>query len=168
MARKTAKKTTSKRKPAKKTAVKKAPAKKVAKKKAAKKTPAKKATKKAAPRGRKPRPGQELHPMRVTGKLFLKMKAYAAELNAATTRVQLLNTQVLHEQQKPLYATLVQLMQSRDEAVGTMNHLVQVFAQIQLEVAKKFNIPPEEASNYSFDTESGVLMPPGPPPKNEG
>lgn len=147
---------------AEKTVVKKKATKRVSKK-ASKKVPEKPSRKKT---GRKPRAGQELHPMRVRGTLFHKMKAYAAELSEAATRVKMLALQVQIEAQKPEHAPLVLLMQSRDEAQQHAARVRDNFIAVQTEVASRFGIPLDEAPNYSFDTESGVLMPPGPPPKN--
>jgi len=119
------------------------------------------------PKGRKPRPGQELHPMRLKGTLFHKMRAYAAECEAGRTRVQLLMQQVQIEASKKEHQVLVALMQARDEAQQKLVHLNDAFLQVQLEVAKKLGLTVEVARQYSFDTESGVLLPPGPPPKNQ-
>lgn len=126
---------------------------------------AKKPAKKPRATGRKPRASEELHTHRLRGTLFYKMKSAHAETEAASARVQLLTTHILHEQQKIEYQPLIKMMQSRDEAHHELISRQREFAAVQLEAANKVGIPSSELNQWGYDTESGVFAPPGPPPK---
>lgn len=153
---------------------KKARTKKTVTKKATKKATkkvTKKVTKKATKKtGRKAKATSKdkLFTHKVTGMLFHEMRAACAEMEAANKQVQLLITHIAHESQKKVYEPLIRLMQSRDEAMRELALRKQTFGAVQLKLGKKFGIAPEELQNWSFDTESGVLSPPGPPPKKQG
>lgn len=135
---------------------------------ATRRTSKKKASKRKAPRKAKAVSKDKLFTHKLTGILYHEMRAAHAEVEAANKQVQLLTTHVLHEQQKQVHAPLVKLMQSRDAATRELQLRKQAFGAVQLKVGKKFGIPPEELQNWSFDTDSGVLSPPGPPPKQQG
>jgi hypothetical protein len=143
------------------------------KKKASKKsTPTKKKSVKKSPskskpngKGRKNKKEGDPAAMRMTGILYYQFKSAFAEMMETRARHHLLSAQVQQEKAKEKYKTLVLMMRNEEATHKVAVEKQKEFAAIQQVIAKKFNIPETEIANWSFDTDSGMLYPPGEVPK---
>jgi len=132
-------------------------------KKVTKKAPAKK--KSTAKKGSKS--VADIAPMRMRGKLYWEFKAAFAEMMEARASHENMRIRVEAEKTKQIYKPLVLLMNESDAAHRHMVMKQGEFSAVQTQVAKKFNIPQDEILQWSFDTETGIVYPPGETPKKQ-
>lgn len=119
------------------------------KKQAKKKVAKKKARKKAQP--------AEIHPMKLKGVIFYKLKAAFAEFeNAKSRRSQ--NTMALNQERlDPKYSPLLRMLSADDLLAQEVKQKGEELAAIYGECFDKLGIAPQDANQYAIDTETGAV-----------
>ena len=103
--------------------------------------------------------GELPFPMKIRGNLFYRFKAAAAELEAAISKSDVAQAQVDLLLAKPAHVAVAQALFHKAQVVSGIRVIRTEFAQIQVECGKKLGIPPNELQNYSFDSNTGVVLP---------
>lgn len=118
--------------------------------------------KKAAPKnGEKPhktRAKDPLHPMRLSGKMFLEYKAAMEALFHARKELELREVLLKIEMQKPEYAPLLKLQNQVNDALRSVAPAQTHFKQIQAMVAEKFGIDQRDLYKYTINEYSGAMV----------
>lgn len=122
-----------------------------------KKAPKKNGVKKNG--ARKPRPGQELHPHKIRGKLQLEFKMAAMEVELKRSKLEKTNAEIGTLSMDPQHAPVFALMKRREEISTEMRDAVIAFASVQKRVADKVGIPYEKLHEYTIDTDTGAMIP---------
>jgi len=104
-------------------------------------------------------------PMRLKGMLYHRMRSEFAEYDAANSKLKLVSVKLAQLLSEPEHRAVALHMQAEKEAARELQKQRIEFAEVQKDVARKFNIPLAEVGQYSFDSESGILLPPGPLPR---
>jgi len=103
--------------------------------------------------------GELPFPMKIRGNLFLRFKAAAAELEAVVAKAATAQAKLDLILSKPAHVAVAQALFQKAQVVSSIRVVRAEFAQIQLECGKKLGIDPNELQNYSFDSNTGIVLP---------
>lgn len=95
--------------------------------------------------------------MQLRGSLFYQYRALMAETNELATKASLADSTLVEYSKKPELAEVFLAMNFRDKAVLDYQAKRREFGAVQLKVAKKFGIKPQDLGNYAIDPETGVM-----------
>ncbi len=141
---------------------KRAAAKKKASAATAKKTPATK-KKNASTPGVGAVAGELPYPMKLRGTLHLRFKAAAAEMGEVMAKTEVAKARVELLLSKPVHFEVTRALNEQNQIIKDVRAKRTELAQIQLECGRKLGIKPEELKDFSFDSDTGVVLPIAPP-----
>jgi hypothetical protein len=99
-------------------------------------------------------------PMQLRGNQRLLWRAVMAEYKSSVIQLDAARRIYEAELAKPEYNQLRKLIRDKEAAQIDLADKKRAFAEIQKQVATRFNIPIEKISEYSIDDRTGVVYPP--------
>jgi hypothetical protein len=107
--------------------------------------------------------GELPFPMKIRGNLHLRFKAAAAELGQLQAQAETAKVRLDLLLAQPAHVEVSKAMHTRRTFVDEVGRKRREFGAIQLDIGKKLGILPENLKDYSFDSDTGVVLPTAPP-----